>query len=335
MRNLRYGIHLRQFLRHCNWSFRTSFLRLGWVSPPKQDVGNNNYHHICFLYLNCGCDTREDVFHYMTDFYNVSIDIGSCSCQRFVHLFCQMILIFLFRLLLPSNSKQERTSVFLFMRFAHSASGSFNLTSSFPMIETTWVSFRTLSRCFPLPAISNFPLNVGFISFWTPCHCSSMNHFFPGFEVSTSHLPVNILSHWCCKSWTTCLSIVSNSFWIIQSQYSLQLSRILKFYLFYPSKTVSISVSFADNSAWSHRTSKSWTSSFWRPVVNTSDSPYTDSYAPAARKYSQIIHAICPPRKNRSYFWARCSSTFHFLRNWTCELRSFFNEDAIITSSIS
>ena len=47
---------------------------------------------------------------YMTDSYSVSIDIGSCSfCQRFVHLLGYMTLIFLFRLLLPSNLVQGWT----------------------------------------------------------------------------------------------------------------------------------------------------------------------------------------------------------------------------------
>ena len=44
---------------------------------------------------------------------------------------------------------------------------------------------------------------------------------------------------------------------------------------------------------------------------------------------------ICLPRKNRSYFWARCSSTHILFKNWMCELRIFFDADAIITSSIS
>ena len=47
------------------------------------------------------------------------------------------------------------------------------------------------------------------------------------------------------------------------------------------------------------------------------------------------MYEICLPRKNRSYFWARCSSTHILFKNWMCELRIFFNADAIITSSIS
>ena len=43
------------------------------------------------------------------------------------------------------------------------------------------------------------------------------------------------------------------------------------------------------------------------------------------------MYEICLLRKNRSYFWARCSSTHILFKNWMCELRIFFNADAIIT----
>ena len=62
-------------------------------------------------------------------------------------------------------------------------------TSSNSMMETTRVSFRTLSSCLPLPAISHFPFNVGSIFLSTPCHYS-MNHTVSGFEVPTCHLLV-------------------------------------------------------------------------------------------------------------------------------------------------
>ena len=91
----------------------------------------------------------------------------------------------------------------------------------------------------------------------------------------------------------------------------------------------------ADSSTWSHLTSKSWTSSSWRRMVNKSESSCTDSNAPVARKYSWIMSAFCLLRKNRYYFWAFCSWTLTLFRKWTCELRSFFNEHAVSTSSIS
>ena len=81
--------------------------------------------------------------------------------------------------------------LFLFMKFAPFT------RSSNSMMETTRVSFRTLSSCLPLPAISHFPFNVGFNFLSTPCHYSSMNHIVSGFKVPTSHLLVKKQSHWC------------------------------------------------------------------------------------------------------------------------------------------
>ena len=47
------------------------------------------------------------------------------------------------------------------------------------------------------------------------------------------------------------------------------------------------------------------------------------------------MYALCLLRKNRSEFRARCSSTLTLFRTWMWVLRSFFNADAIIASSIS
>ena len=47
------------------------------------------------------------------------------------------------------------------------------------------------------------------------------------------------------------------------------------------------------------------------------------------------MYAICLPRRNRSEFWARCSSTLALFRNFDCVLISFFIADAITASSIS
>ena len=95
------------------------------------------------------------------------------------------------------------------------------------MTETTRVSFWTLFRCFPLKAVTHFPLNVGFLSFLTPGYCSSINHFAPGSEVSSSHLLINTKSYRCLQSWITGLSSVPYNFLVIQCQYSLKLNRIL------------------------------------------------------------------------------------------------------------
>ena len=77
---------------------------------------------------------------------------------------------------------------------------------------------------------------------------------------------INIKFYRCLQSWKTHLSIVSNSFLVVQSQYSLN-----------PSRTISVGVSPTDDKAWSHRTSKSWTSSFCKRILNKSDRPCTPS----------------------------------------------------------
>ena len=158
-----------------------------WAFPPAQHVEKNMFCHICILFVKCSSDTREDACNYTTDWYNFSIDMGFCSCcQQIFHPFRQMI--FPFRLWLPSNLVQARTSALLFEKFAPVT------TSSNSMMENTRVSFRTLSSCLPLPAISHFPFNVGFNFLSTPCHYS-MNHNVSGFEVPTSHLLVITQSH--------------------------------------------------------------------------------------------------------------------------------------------
>ena len=47
------------------------------------------------------------------------------------------------------------------------------------------------------------------------------------------------------------------------------------------------------------------------------------------------MHAICLPRKNRSEFWARCSSTLALFLKFDCVLWSFSKAEAIIALSIS
>ena len=107
------------------------------------------------------------------------------------------------------------------------------------------------------------------------------------------------------------------------------------FDLYYPSRIASESISLTDNCAWSHRTSKSWTLSFCKVMVTKSASPCTASDAPVERTYSSSMYAICLPRKNRSVFWARCSSTLTLFRKVDCVLISFLEADAIIASSTS
>ena len=50
--------------------------------------------------------------------------------------------------------------------------------------------------------------------------------------------------------------------------------------MYNPSKTISVGVSLADSRASSHRTSKSWSFSFCRRMLNRSDNPCAALYAP-------------------------------------------------------
>ena len=53
--------------------------------------------------------------------------------------------------------------------------------------ETAWVSFGTLSMCFPLKTLSHLPLNVGFVSFLTLGNWSSFHTIVSDSEISISH----------------------------------------------------------------------------------------------------------------------------------------------------
>ena len=86
-------------------------------------------------------------------------------------------------------------------------------------------------------------------------------------------------------------------------------AKFCNFDLYNPSRIKSEGISLTVNSAWSHLTSKTWTSSFCKLTANRVESPCAVSQAPDALKYSKIMYAICLPRKNRLCCWARCSST--------------------------
>ena len=64
------------------------------------------------------------------------------------------------------------------------------------MTETTRVSFRTLSNCFPLVAFSHFPLYAGFSPFLTLGYCSSFHHFVPGSSLSDQYDVLPLFSLW-------------------------------------------------------------------------------------------------------------------------------------------
>ena len=79
------------------------------------------------------------------------------------------------------------------------------------MTETTWVSFRTLSNCFPLMAFSHFPLHADFSIFLTLGFC-----IVPNSEVSSSHFLINMTSYHCLQSGTAwCIVIFLARFPVI------------------------------------------------------------------------------------------------------------------------
>ena len=171
------------------------------------------------------------------------------------------------------------------------------------MAETACL-LRTLSICFPLKPPSHLPINVGFLSFLTLGHCSSLNKFVPDSEISSSHRLINMKSHTGLQYWISRLSIVSDSFLLVQSQDRLTLNRIVQFFICKNPFQDQFRTNFAccDNRAWSHRTSKSCTSSFCERRLNKSESPCTASRAPVARKCSQIMGVICLPLQKTVVF---------------------------------
>ena len=228
--------------------------------------------HICILFVKCSSHTREDASNYTTDWYNFSIDMEFYSfCQQIFHPFRQMIFPFVFGCL-RIWSRRGRP-LFLFKKFAPVT------RSSNSMMETTRVSFRTISSCLPLPAISHFPFNVGFNYLSTPCHYS-MNHIVSGFKVPTSHLLV--------KKTISLMFLILNNLFVFcfapfldhtEPTQSVTEQNPLIFtctILPGPYPNVVHLLIIVPDVRWYR---KSWTSSFWRRIVNKSESPCTDSEA--------------------------------------------------------
>ena len=134
----------------------------------------NMFCHICILFVKCSSDTREDTCDHTTDCTISPLTWDFIPVvKRFAILFVRWFSLSVFGCLRIWCRRGR--PLFLFMKFAPVT------RSSNSMMETTRVSFRTLSSCLPLPAISHFPFNVGFIILSTPCHYSSMNHIVSGF----------------------------------------------------------------------------------------------------------------------------------------------------------
>ena len=74
--------------------------------------------------------------------------------------------------------------------------------------------------------------------------------------------------------------------WSYQANTVWSWTESCNFDLYNPSKITSEGMSLTGNRDWSHRTSKSWTSSFCKRILEKSESPCTASEAPIARKFS-------------------------------------------------
>ena len=95
------------------------------------------------------------------------------------------------------------------------------------MTETTWVSFRTLSNCLPLLALSHFPLHADFCHLLTFGFCSSFHYFVPGSEVARPHCLINMTFYYCLQSGVDRWLVISNILFVIHGQHSLKLDRTL------------------------------------------------------------------------------------------------------------
>ena len=167
----------------CNWSIRTTFLRLLVGLFRQLNMSKKTCFAISASYL-------WNVVLTLGRMPVTTRRIGTISpltwdfipfVKRFAILFVRWFSLSVFGCL-RIWSRRGRP-LFLFKKFAPVT------RSSNSMMETTRVSFGTLSSCLPLPAISQFPFNIGFICLSTPCHYS-MNHIVSGFKVPTSHLLV-------------------------------------------------------------------------------------------------------------------------------------------------
>ena len=168
---------------------------------------------------------------------------------------------------------------------------SFYLTTAqvslckFVMTEITWVSFGTLSMCFSLNTLSRFPFYAGFLYCLTLGDWSSLHNFAPDSEVSSFHHLINMKFYRCFQSWKTCplFRMVS---WSYNAKTVWSWTESCNLDSYHPSRITSEGISLADKRAWSHRTSKSWTSSFCERTWNKSECPCTASWAQVAPKCS-------------------------------------------------
>ena len=109
-------------------------------------------------------------------------------------------------------------------RRSHSRRGWLcSLTRIGPVVNTTGVSFRTLSSCSPLKAFSHFSPNADVSSFMTLDQCSRLKSFIPSFEVARPNHLIDMLSCHRPHSLIARRYFISIQFLIVQGQLSLKL----------------------------------------------------------------------------------------------------------------
>ena len=99
-------------------------------------------------------------------------------------------------------------------------------------------------------------------------------------------LKFRVLIIWSTWFFTTVFNCWQFGSWSYKANTVWSWTEFSTFDLFHPSRIISESTSLTDNKVWSHLTSKSWTSSFRKLIVNKVESPCTASWAPVARKCS-------------------------------------------------
>ena len=221
----------------------------------------------------CSFETREDTNIYST-FFNFRI---STESEFFVRAFIS-VAFFTVSLCLRSWCRWRRSSF-------SSLTTATVARCYFVMTETAWVFFGTLSICLPLKTLFHLPFKRRLSFIFDSLVTDNLS------TTSVRTLKFRGLIIWPTWSFTDvfnrkylgCPLFRTVSFsYKAKTVWSLTGSR--NFDLYSPFRITSEGLSLTDSRAWSHWTTKSWTSSFCKLTLNKFDSPCTASEAPVARK---------------------------------------------------
>ena len=241
----------------------------------------------------------------MTDFYRIWIGMVFRSYLLSFPVYCLIpvwIVVPHRQSVLPSSGMQEKTTILLVSdpRLCFKKLGCHNWN----YMGLLWITVHVPLTENTLLISSQRKLSFIFDSWWLipfPQHRSGLWSFeFSSFDQNEIFRDVFTLRSFGSYVRAVSWPYNANTVW------SRRDSPVLR--------TISEGISLTGNGAWFHLTSKSWTSWFCKPIANRFESPCTASWTPVARKHSEIMYAICLPRKNRSELWARCSSTLALFR---------------------